>query len=158
MADSPSTLADFTSESLIVPRLEGRDQTLVLCELSQVLHRAEPRWNADSVLDAAISRERLMCTAMGHETAFAHARLGIGLRTQFVFGRSPDPIVWGPPGSPLARLIFLIAVPENDDTCYLKLLSGLAKLGRDTALLDQLKTTDTSSELLALLGKIAVRK
>lgn len=153
-----STLADFTSEALIIPQLQTRNMAGAIQELSNAFPRSDARWDAQKLNQAALQREQQMTTAMDFGAAFPHVRSSACIRLQFALGRAPGPFTWGPPGSLNVQFVFLNAVPANDALGYLKLLSAMARLGKEPALFQQFKTAAGAKELMALLGQMPVRK
>ena len=49
-------------------------------------------------------------------------------------------------------------IPATEALGYLKLLSGMSKLGKEPALLEQFKAATTARELFGLLRKISLEK
>ncbi|EEF57673.1 PTS sugar transporter subunit IIA [Pedosphaera parvula] len=152
------TLADFTSEGLIVPDLKARDMAGVILELSNAFQKHDPVWNAQRLNQAALGREEQMSTAMNFLTAFPHVRSKDCPKMQFALGRASEPMEWGRPGSLKVQFVFLNAIPATEALGYLKLLSGASKLGKEAALLEQFKAAATARELYQLLQKITIRK
>jgi mannitol/fructose-specific phosphotransferase system IIA component (Ntr-type) len=153
-----SALADFTSEALIIPQLRMRNMAGIIMELCETFQRNDSRWDAQKLNQSALQREAQMSTAMEFGAAFPHVRSSACPELKFALGRCPEPVVWGRPGSLSVRFVFLNAVPVNDALGYLKLLSGMARLGKDAGLLEQFKTAADARELLGLLGKLPLRK
>jgi len=152
------TLADFTSEALIIPRMLTNNMAGAMQELSNAFPRSDALWDAEKLNQAAFEREQQMTTAMDFGAAFPHVRSSACHRLQFALGRAAAPFTWGQPGSLKVQFVFLNAIPANDALGYLKLLSAMARLGKEPALLEQFKAAASAQELLALLAKIPVRK
>jgi len=152
------TLADFTSEALIIPQLQTRNMAGAIQELSNAFPRSDAQWDAQRLNQAALEREQQMTTAMDFGAAFPHVRSNACFRLQFALGRAPTPFTWGLTGSLKVQFVFLNAVPANDSLGYLKLISAMARLGKESALLEQFRTAAGTRELLQLLGTIPIRK
>src|SRR5882724_7195787 len=152
------TLADFTGEVLLLPQMQARDMPGVIRELSNAFPLADARWDAEQLRHAALQREERMSTAMEFGAAFPHVRSSACLRLQFAMGRAAEPFPWGGRGALRVRFVFLNAVPENDAMGYLKLLSAMARLGREPALLEQFKTANSAREMLELFDRIPIAK
>ena len=153
-----STLADFTGEALIIPRLQTCTMAGTIQELSNTFPRSDAQWDAQKLNQAALDREQQMTTAMDFGIAFPHVRSNTCVRLQFALGRAPAPFSWGQPGSFSVQFVFLNAVPTTNTLGYLKLLSAMARLGKEPALLEQFKAAAGAKELMELLAKIPVRK
>src|SRR4029077_9922307 len=98
-----------------------------------------PEWDVATLNQAALERERQMSTAMPFGAAFPHVRSNLCPRLQFALGRAAKPFAWGGRGAPEGPLVLLNAVPADDAMGYLKLVSAMARLGKDSALLERFK-------------------
>jgi mannitol/fructose-specific phosphotransferase system IIA component (Ntr-type) len=153
-----STLGEYTHRALIVPELRQRDTAGILGELSQVLRRQGCITDVLPCYQTALNRELLFNSALESGLALPHARLSGVKQLVFALGRTPEPVIWGAKGSWPVQLIFLLAVPATDAACYLNLLASLARLGRQTETLDQLRAADGADAILAVLQRIRMRQ
>ena len=151
------TLADFTSPGLIIPHLRGGDAASVIQELSQVLQHEKRVPDLLPFYHAALNREFMVSTDMEAGIAFPHARLPGLKELSFALGRSREPLTWGKRADRSVRLVFLIAVPATDSTQYLLLISGLARLARDSRLLETLHRAQDTFQILDVLQQIKLR-
>ena len=151
------TLADFTSPSLIVPRVRGRDAASVIQELSQALQREKRIPDLLPFYHAALNQEFMVSTDMEAGMAFPHARLPTLKEVSFSLGRSDEPLRWGTRTAPTVRLVFLLAVPATDSTQYLLLISGLARLAKDHRLVETLHTARDTFEIVEVLKQVELR-
>jgi len=147
-------LADFTSESMIVPRLRGRDTSSVLHELSKALEKEACIPGMLPVYQSALNREYLVSTAMDCGIAFPHARLPAVNRICFATGRSLEPLMWGHVNPQPVHLVFLVAVPATDSVGYLALLSALTKLGKNEVLRRRFLAAEDAAEIYSLLKTV----
>jgi mannitol/fructose-specific phosphotransferase system IIA component (Ntr-type) len=158
LAEPAMSLADFTSPTMIVPNLRGRDVTSVLQELSQALQREGCVQDLLPFYHAALNREFLASTDVETGIALPHARIA-GLKSlAFAFGRSAEPLVWAKHAASHVRMVFLIAVPATDATQHLLLVSGLARLAKNPVLLEKLKTAGDIFQILDLLREVPLRQ
>ena len=155
------TLAELTNPALLIPDLEGKDVATVIAELSQALqHEGRvPDWRAFS--QAALNRESLVSTETQAGMAFPHARLAGLKEVSFALGRKREPFLWGA-GTPAAfgasvRLVFLVAAPEDDSMKYLSLISGLVRLTKAPALVEELYAAQNAGQMLAVLQQVELR-
>ena len=146
------SLADFTSETMIVPELRGRDTSAVIHELSKTLEQDACVPGMLPVYQSALNREYLVSTATDCGIAFPHARLTSVDRICFAFGRSRDAIAWGNGHS--AHIVFLLAVPATEAAEYLSLLATLTRLGKNQALRDELLAARGASEIYSILRTV----
>lgn len=151
------TLVNFTNPNLMIPHLRGQDAPSVIQELSRILQREKRIPDLLPFYHAALNREYMVSTDMEAGMAFPHARLPGVRELSFALGRSADPLAWGCKTPPSVRLVFLIAVPATDATQYLPLISGLARLGRDSRLVARLQAATDSSQMLVALQQVELR-
>lgn len=142
----------------MIPQLRAGDMAGAILELCEAFQRSDNRWDAQKLFRGALDREHQMTTAMAFGAAFPHVRSNSCLRLHFGLGRTVEPIEWGPPGSIKVNFVFLNMVPANEAMGYLKLLSGMARLGKDPALLEDFKRATTASELMHQLTRVILRK
>jgi mannitol/fructose-specific phosphotransferase system IIA component (Ntr-type) len=151
------TLADFTGPSLILPRLHRRDVAGVIQELSQVLQREGRVPDLLPFYHAVLNREFLVNTGMEAGMAFPHARLPGLKELSFALGRTGEPLSWGGEAARSIRFVFLMAVPATDSTQYMTLISGLARLAKDSRLVEQLQAAQTAVEIFEVLQRVRLR-
>lgn len=156
-AATPVSLADFTQPSLLVPSLRERDTAGIISELSQLLQREGCIPDVLPFYHAALNRELLANSALSCGIAFPHARLSAVKQVRFAFGRAPEPVAWGPKGTPPVQFVFLLAVPATDSASYLHLIAGLARMGADLETLRGLRQAETSEQILSVLASPKLR-
>lgn len=161
------SLADFTSEKLLLPQLQSRDMAGAIRELTAAIGANDPGLDAATLNQMALAREQQMSTAMEFGAAFPHVRMDVNAAfpevrpgncqaLQFALGRSAKPLDW--PGGSKVSLVFLNVVPGTDSMGYMKLVSAMARLGRDRNLMDQLQKASTAAEMLGVLSKMPMKK
>jgi mannitol/fructose-specific phosphotransferase system IIA component (Ntr-type) len=151
------TLAHFTSPAMIIPHLRGQDVTSVIQELSRAMHREGRVPDFLPFYHTALNREFLVGTEMEAGMAFPHARLPGLKELSFAFGRSDAPVLWGTKGARTVRMVFLLAVPATDSTQYLLLISGLARLAKQSELMEKLGAAQDTFQILEVLQQVQLR-
>ena len=152
-----TSLADFTSPALICPELRGEDSVAVIRELSDALSRAGRVPNFQSFYDAVLSRESLVSTQLEPRIALPHARIPDLDETSFALGRKKLGLRWSAHGLPSVTLVFLVAVPSNDCTQYLSLISGLARLTKEAHLMERLLAATDTRQIFDVLGEVNLK-
>lgn len=151
------TLAEFTSSGLVVPHLRGGEAASVIKELAQRLSAENRVPDVLHFYQSVLNREFMVSTDMEAGLAFPHARV-VGLKNlAFALGRGAEPLRWGAHAAPSVRLVFLLAVPATDATQYLLLMSGLARLARDAALLARMLAARDTFQMLEVLQQVTLR-
>src|SRR6266404_3846180 len=154
---SPTTLADFTSPRLLIPNLSGTDAAAVIQELSQAMRREGRVPDLLPFYHAALNREFLVSTETEAGMAFPHARIAALQEVSFALGRSREPLAWSTRGMGSVRLVFLIAVPANDSTRYLSLISGLARLAKEPQAVEKLYCATDPLQMFEVLQQTKLR-
>jgi mannitol/fructose-specific phosphotransferase system IIA component (Ntr-type) len=159
-ADSPPmtrTLADLTSEALIVPQLHGHDGAAVIQELTRVLHAAGRIKDMLAFYDAALNMELMHTSAMEYGIAFPHARMSDVESACFAFGRTRTPITWSR-GSAAAnvQLVFLLALPAIDAADYISVVLSLAHLHSEPENISLLMSASSARDILQTLRGIPI--
>ncbi len=151
------TLADFTCLGLIIPHLRGRDAAAVIQELGQAMQREQRVPDLLPLCQAALDRELLMSTDFEGGMAFPHARLPGLKELSFALGRSDEPLRWGAKATCSVRFVFLMAVPAADLNQYLQLISGLARLAKDSRSVEKLYAAQDPLQILDVLQQIKLK-
>jgi mannitol/fructose-specific phosphotransferase system IIA component (Ntr-type) len=147
------TLADYTSPGLIIPKLRGLDAPAIIQELSAALQREGRIIDVLPFYQAALNREYLCSTVTEPGWALPHVLVKGLERPCFALGRTAAPIAWG--NNVLrVQVIFLLAAPETDARAYITLVLALARLSRETHLLDRLLKTSDPLEVFDVLRQV----
>ena len=146
------TLADYTSETLIIPNLRGHDMATAMQELTHALRIGGHIADALAFYHAATNMEFLHSSAMTCGIAFPHVRSPNVAQVCFALGRAAAPIMWkgGNVALPV-RLVFLLALPATEASDYISAVLSLGGLPQNTELVARLLAASTSTEMLALL-------
>ncbi|WP_342131397.1 PTS sugar transporter subunit IIA [Hydrogenophaga sp. OTU3427] len=117
----------------------------LLFEMQHGLNRA-------LITDSLFARERLGSTGLGHGVAIPHGRIkGLKQPLAAVF-QLLNPIGFDAPDElPVTLMIFLL-VPEAATQKHLEILSEIAELLSDSALREQMKTSDNAVVLHGLIS------
>ena len=126
--DPKFLLSRFSSAKLMVPALKATTPEEAMRELCAVLAKEKVIADSERVVAAAVEREGILTTAVGHGLAFPHMR-GVeeGVLT-FACGVSPAGIDWA---GQTVHLVFFTTLPVIASPFYLKLLAALASAFED---------------------------
>lgn len=97
-------------------------------ELLNALHAAVPEFDKAEALKAIVKRETNFSTALGHQTAFPHARLASLSRPLLAVGKSREGIYFPSPDNQPVKVLFLILTPFNEPIAQLNILAQLSGL------------------------------
>src|SRR5689334_17831162 len=143
-------LADLIKPKQITLHLQAQAQPEAMQELVGLLAATGATRNPDKFLEELRAREAVNSTYAADGVAFPHARSKLVDQIVLAIGRSDAEIPWTGKGE-LARLIFLIAVPERLISDYLVVVGAIARITRDAPLRTLLLHADSVDEFIATL-------
>ncbi|WP_281974973.1 fructose-specific PTS transporter subunit EIIC [Halobacillus litoralis] len=150
-----SKLTDITTPELINIDLAGATRDDVIDELIQTLDHNEILVSQTDFKEAIINRENQSTTGLGMNIAIPHGKSSAVKNPAVVFGMKRDGVDWNSMDGTDAKLIFMIAVPENrqgDD--HLKILQMLSRQLMDEQFREELLNVQTKEEAYELLQKV----
>ncbi len=140
-------IADFLTESLVIPALRGETKRGVLQELAESLASEHQAIDVEHLVHALWEREQLGSTGIAEGVAFPHAKLPHLPRIIGAVGRHPQGVDFESlDGSP-TKLFFLLVAPMDSAGQHLKALAQVSRLIKDTAFRDHLMRAGDQREL-----------
>ena len=143
-------LADLVHPKQIALNLRARAQAEAMREIVDLLAANGKIDHAERFLNKLQQRERTNSTYAADGVAFPHARTKLVEQIVLGIGRSDAGIPWTGKGE-IARLIFLIAVPERLISDYLVVVGAIARITRDRPLRTLLLHAETAEDFIATL-------
>jgi PTS system nitrogen regulatory IIA component len=139
-------------ETLVLPRLEGRDREGVLREMAGALAGGPAGTVEEDLLDKLLKREELGTTAIGHGVAVPHCRAA-GLKAPvLLLGLSREGVPFAAVDGKLSHVFFLLVSPEGDPGAGLRLLAAIAALTKASrTLASKLLKAPTAADVLQAL-------
>jgi len=116
------------------------------------LHTASPSFDKAEALKALVKRETNFSTALGHQTAFPHARLASLTKPLLAVAKSREGIYFPSPDGQPVKMLFLILTPFNEPILQLNILSQLSGLISNVTLRKRLFSTKTPANLLDIIS------
>ena len=154
-ARKPSAgIARFSSPSLMLPQLTGTTRDEVLSEIIQVMAQEGFVEKPETLLEAALSREAIMPTAIEHGLAFPHVRGVEGGGLIFAAGLKKQGVHFGAPKNRLTKITFFIVIPLAASAFYLQLIAGLMETFRDADPRDKLLECNTPEKMWSVLSRL----
>lgn len=126
-------------------------------ELLQLLaEQAATKTGADKrkIFDILLERERLGSTGVGNGIAIPHGKLPELNKVFAIFARLRNPVKYESVDDQPIDLVFLLLAPETDGADHLKALSRVARVLRDSDLVDEIRNTADSASIFSLLTQI----
>jgi mannitol/fructose-specific phosphotransferase system IIA component (Ntr-type) len=153
-ARGKARLSDFTDEGLIVPDLEAAEKPHVLSILVHVLASQGCLSNPDHLLAELEERERDMSTGIGDGVAIPHVRSAHVRRHCVAIGISRHGVPFDAVDGQPVFFLFLVAAPLATGEFQVHLVSTIARLVRQTDVLDRFRALHTPREFLEALRAV----
>ncbi|WP_047979544.1 fructose-specific PTS transporter subunit EIIC [Ornithinibacillus contaminans] len=148
-------LVDITDQRLLVPELNGTTRDEVIDELIERLDAAGILESKQVYKQAILDRENQSSTGLGMNIAIPHGKTNAVKRPAVAFGIKRDGVDWGSLDGSDAKLIFMIAVPEESaGDAHLRILQMLSRKLMDEDYRNQLLQVASKSEAMTLLEDI----
>lgn len=120
-------IARFSSEKLMVADLKAKTRDEAIAELARTMQEGGFVDDAGKLTEAALARESIVSTSLGHGAAFPHVRGIEGGGLSVALGISHEGILFDPADEEPCHFIFLTTIPTAVSAFYLKLMAGLAE-------------------------------
>ncbi|MFC4025157.1 fructose-specific PTS transporter subunit EIIC [Oceanobacillus longus] len=148
-------LTDITNLNLIETELTGTTRDDVIDELIAKFDAAGVLSSQADYRNAILAREAESTTGLGMNIAIPHGKSNAVKRPTVAFGIKQDGIDWKSLDGTDAKLIFMIAVPEESaGDAHLKILQMLSRKLMDDGFREQLLEVKNKEEAYALLETI----
>jgi mannitol/fructose-specific phosphotransferase system IIA component (Ntr-type) len=144
----------FSASKLMIPELAGNNRDEVLAEMTQLLADQGYIEQPERLLEAALSRESIVPTAIEHGLAFPHVRGVEGGGLIFACGVKKNGIAFGAPKNQLTRIFFFIVIPLAASAFYLQLITGLMESFREAPARDKLLECKTPEKMWQVLNNL----
>lgn len=153
-----ASITDYISAQTIDLTNTSTDRDAAIRSLVELGAKAGRISDVDDVVAAAIAREGQFSTAVGHGIAIPHAKTAGVSEPTVVFARTKAGIDWASASGDLARLLFLIAVPEDaPGNQHLQILAKLSRALAKAPFREGLERAATADEVQALLSEYCGR-
>lgn len=116
------------SKELIFLDSELKEQQAVIKMIVEKAQQANYVTDSDVLFKAVMQRESEVPTAIGYQIAIPHGKTEAVVSPFIAFVRTQEEFRWSATNEEMARLIFLIGVPEKSEgKLHLKFISQLSK-------------------------------
>ncbi|MBP2075957.1 PTS fructose transporter subunit IIABC [Oceanobacillus polygoni] len=149
-------LTSITNVDLIETDLAGETRDDVIDELIEKFDASGILNSKEAFRQAILNRESQSTTGLGMNIAIPHGKSNTVKRPAVAFGIKRDGVDWKSLDGTEAKLIFMIAVPEESaGDAHLKILQMLSRKLMDEEFREQLLNVHSSEEAYKLLDTIS---
>ena len=149
--DPPVRLSQIILKDACIFDLEETDRFKAIELMLNKVKNTLPHFDKETALTAIIKRETSFSTALGHQTAFPHARLESLTHPVLILAKSKNGVNFPSADNKPVKLIFMILTPFNEPTKQLKILAGLSGLISNLTLRKRLFSAKDSSQAQNIL-------
>jgi PTS system fructose-specific IIC component len=153
-ADS-EVLSGYLTAQTVKVRLEADSKDAAIREMAAMLATTGKVADPEALVRAALAREEQGTTGLGEEIAIPHAKSDAVTAPVVGFARSAQGVEWGSMDGTMAKLVFMITVPEaaaGDE--HLRILAMLSRKLMDAEFRERLTAAPDETAVLSVLREI----
>ena len=143
-------LSDLLKPEAVLPSMHAQSKKQVLQELSAVAAR-QTGLPEREIFDTLLQRERLGSTGVGQGVAIPHGKLRALDHLVGVFGRLTRPVDFDSLDEQPVDVVFVLLAPETAGADHLKALARIARILRDPAMAQKLRSAVNADGVYAIL-------
>lgn len=148
-------LTDIVSDQALLLDVKGQTKEDVMDEMIAKFGELEKITSTSEFKKAILAREAESTTGIGMSVAIPHGKSSAVKEPSVVFGRCPEGIDWASLDGEPAKLMFMIAVPADNQTdAHLKILQMLSRKLMDDQFREELLAATTKDEVMSLLDTV----
>ena len=147
-------ITDFIQTDLINLHLQSRNKEDAIRELAQLMEGTPAMGDLKIFLEDVFERERLETTGIGDEIAIPHARTDAVKQLILAVGRSQHGINFDSLDGRKVKLFFLMGIPRESVSYYLKILAQLTRLLKRGPLREKLFDVEDSKGVVTLFKQM----
>ncbi|MGG7573473.1 fructose-specific PTS transporter subunit EIIC [Streptomyces sirii] len=154
-AAGTEVLSGYLTERAVRRQLVAGEKEAAIREMAELAAGTGRVADVDELVRVALAREAQGTTGLGEEIAIPHAKTDAVTAPVVGFARSADGIDWGSLDGTLAKLVFMIAVPQEaagDE--HLRILALLSRKLMDGDFRARLQGAEDEAAILRVLGEI----
>lgn len=149
------SILDLMDDDSITLELANQSKETAIADLAQRLVATGNITDLEQFKADIYSREAESTTGIGMGIAIPHAKSKTVIKPALAFGRAKTGLDWQSLDDELAKLVFMIAVPENNkDDIHLKILQRLSRKLMDNNFREALLNAKSKNEVKELLNEV----
>ena len=142
----------------MVSNLQSTTPADFITELCGLLQQEGQLNDSGAFCEAVMTRELMSPTSISPGFALPHARLAGLAQLSFGLARSSQALTWFGESSVQVQVVFLFAVPEAQAKTYLNVISAVAKLSQNPALVRELMRAPDGEAMFEVLKHAPLRQ
>lgn len=146
-------ISEILAPDRVVCNISINSKKAALETLAGMIAAADPEVSQSDVYESLIARERLGSTGLGQGIALPHGRRKGGTHTLAAFMRLQTPIQYDAIDQKPVDLLFALLVPEASTEEHLNILSRLATMFSEPAIVNSIRTGETTEAVYMILTR-----
>lgn len=150
-------ITDFLNKDAITISLKSRKKEEVIKELVNLLSKAQPIKDKESLIKTLMAREALGSTGIGQGIGIPHAKSNAVKELTAALGISHQGIDFDSLDGEPSHIFFLLVAPEDAAGPHLKALAAISRMLKEKFMRDSLMTAKDEKAILDVVSKEAQR-
>lgn len=144
-------ITEIISEDCICPSLVSEDKDELFAELVEILVRARPELERESILKPIREREAKMSTGVGKGIAIPHGKTDVIDEMCGVIGISKKGIEYDALDGELVHVVVMLIAPTTSAGPHIKALQRIANLMKDKGCYQRLCAANSAAEIWQII-------
>ena len=146
-------ISEILAPDRVVCNISINSKKAALETLAGMIAAADPEVSQSEVYESLIARERLGSAGLGQGIALPHGRRKGGTHTLAAFMRLQTPKQYDAIDHKPVDLLFALLVPEASTEEHLNILSRLATMFSEPAIVNSIRTGETTEAVYMILTR-----
>ncbi|QCX33136.1 PTS fructose transporter subunit IIA [Caloramator sp. E03] len=149
-------MSKIINENLIKLNLEADTREEVICELAKLIHSEGRLVSYQDYINEVFDREKKTSTGIGLGIAIPHGKCSAVKTPAVAFGRKKEGIKWDSMDGEPVKIVFLLAVPSDGESCneHLRILAAISRRLLYEDFIEKLNTIESEKEIVELLQSV----
>ena len=147
------TLTEYLAEDRIVTNVRDDDVRGILEQILTPVASSGSLASTKVVLAALLAREKVLSTGIGHGIAIPHAISSSIAEPQVLVGICPKGADYEAMDEQPVHVFFVLLSPPDRASHHTRLLARIARLGRDPAFVEGLRSCDDPADALEHIAR-----
>lgn len=149
-------MSNLLNKNLIKLNLNSSTRDEAIIELAKLIEAEGRLINYDEYVEEVFNRESKSTTGIGFGVAIPHGKSPAVQTPTIAFGRYKEGIEWDSLDGEPAKIIFLLAVPSDGDSCneHLRILAAISRKLLHDDFNNELHSIENEEELVHLITSV----
>lgn len=149
-------MKDLLNKNLIKLNLNSSTRDEAIIELAKLIESEGRLLNYDEYVEEVFNREKQSTTGIGLGIAIPHGKSPAVKTPTVAFGRYKKGIEWDSLDEEPVKIIFLLAVPSDGDSCneHLRILAAISRKLLHEDFNNTLNSIENEEELVDLINSV----